>query len=386
MNKKTIGIIGGGQLGRFLGMEAKKLGFNINILDENKNVPAGKVGKMFLGSIKNSKNILELAKKSNFLTFETELADSQTLKKLKQVNPSPKTLELIKNKFEQKKFLKNHGLPVPEIVDIKNLSDLNTATKKFGFPFLLKAKFDAYDGRGNQTIKNHKDLNSAKEKLRHGEFFAEKFCHFTKEIAMVTAKGKNSQTVFYPLVETVHKNHICHTVTSPALVADAIHKEAKKIVNQTLKLLQGQGVFSIEMFLGKDGKIYINEIAPRVHNSGHLTMEAGETSQFKQHILAITGSKLGSSKQKTEVAVMQNILGQKNEPCKYKAFDGKFQNFAKLYKIKVPKELETANIFVHIYGKLESKQQRKMGHLTALGNSENKLKNQLELARKLIKI
>ncbi len=285
---KTIGIVGGGQLGRMLALAGHELGFEIIVLDPTPNSPAGQVAdKQIVGSFKNKDDILELAKNSDFITFEIESANAEALEELEArgvlVNPSSKTLKIIKDKFEQKVFLKNNGIPVADFALIENVEDCQRQGEIFGYPFLLKTRFDAYDGRGNFVIKNKDDILPAFEKLSKGSLYAEKFVPFTKELAVISARDMKGNTISYPVVETVHKNNICHIVRSPARVSEQIKSNAKELAGSVLKALGGVGVFAVEMFLTENEEIIVNEIAPRVHNSGHHTIEAFSASQFQQH-------------------------------------------------------------------------------------------------------
>lgn len=374
--KKRIGIVGGGQLGRMMTDAAHKLGFTVTVIDPTPNSPAGQVAdKQIVAHYTDEKAIRELAKLSDYLTFEIELANAAILDELSekglQINPSAKTLTLIKDKLEQKKFLRKNGIPVTDFVAVETINDVIVAGREFGYPFLLKARFDAYDGRGNALIKNESQIEDAFKKLGSKNLYVEKFVPFLKELAINVARNNKNEIVSYPVVETVHKNNICHTVTAPAPVEDIVKQQAKSFGEETMKHLNGAGVFGIEMFLTTEGNVLLNEIAPRVHNSGHYTIEACKTSQFEQHIRAITGMPLGSTDMIVPAAVMINILGERN---------GKAE----------PKGIEEAEkipgVTVHIYGKIETRIERKMGHLTAVGETLKEVHENALRARALISI
>jgi len=358
--KQVIGIVGGGQLGRMLVEAAHELGFQVAVLDPTPESPAGQIAdKQIIGDFKNPQKIEELAAQSDYITFEIELADSATLNKLvaqgAQINPSPWTLSLIKNKFEQKKFLAAAGIPVAEFMEVNFPEDAAEAGRRFGYPFLLKAKFDAYDGRGNIRVDKEGDITASFDKLSGRELYAEKFVPFDKELAVVAARSKTGDIHVYPVVETVQRNHICREVLAPAPIPVEAHGEAEELARKALEHLEGAGVFGIELFWVAEGpvagKILVNEIAPRVHNSGHFTIEGCITSQFEQHIRAVSGMHLGETKMKVPAAVMVNILGDRTGPS-------------------APKGAEEAEkipgVKVHIYGKHETRPERKMGHLTAV--------------------
>jgi 5-(carboxyamino)imidazole ribonucleotide synthase len=316
-----------------------------------------------------------LAKKSDYLTFEVELANSEILEKLSQqgiqVHPSAKTLSIIKDKYFQKQFLKDAKIPVADFIAVQTEQDIIEVAKKFKFPLLLKARFDAYDGRGNALIKTPADISKGLEKLAGRKLYVEKFVPFTKEIAVMVARSTNGEIATYPVVETIHQNNICHLVLAPAPISEATQKKAQKLAKKVMENLKGAGVFGIEMFVTKKSDVVINEIAPRVHNSGHYTMEACVTPQFEQHIRAITGLPLGSTKMIVPAAAMINILGDRQGPADAHGL---------LEVLKMP------NVAVHIYGKAETKIERKMGHITVIGDNLQTVKKIAQQVRKKISI
>lgn len=357
--KKRIGIIGGGQLGKMLTEAAHKLGFTVIILDPTPNSPAGQVAdKQIVGSFKDKNKILELAKISDFITFEIEGVNVEALEKLVahgiSVHPSPKVLKIIKDKFEQKVFLRKHNIPIANFSLIKDKEDCEKQGEIFGYPYLLKARFDAYDGRGNFLVNKKSEISEALKKLSGSSLYAEKFVPFKKELAIISARDTFNNIESFEVVETVHKNNICHVVRSPAPVSNQIKLKAQNLAKQVLEALEGIGVFAVEMFLTRDGKILVNEIAPRVHNSGHHTIEAYTASQFEQHIRAITGLPLAKPIARAKASVMVNILGNRNSKAQYQG-----EEKAKLIR----------DVNIHIYGKIETKKERKMGHITALGKT-----------------
>ncbi len=373
--KNKIGIVGGGQLGRMLTDAAHKLGFSVIILDPTPNSPAGQVAdEQIVGSFKDEKKIKELAKKVDFLTFEIKIANAEILsnlsKKLK-VNPSAKTLTIIKDKLLQKEFLNNAKVPTAEYIKIMTKKDIITAGKKFGYPLMLKARFDSYDGRGNMLIKNKNQIDSATAKLKGRLLYVERYVPFIKELAVMIARGTKGQIKIYPVVETSHIRNICDKVIAPAPVSLLVQKKARSVALNVLKYLKGAGVFGIEMFLTDGNKVFVNEIAPRVHNSGHYTIEACKTSQFEQHIRAVTGMSLGSTKMVVKSALMVNILGESSAKAELSGLDD---------------ALAIPNTKVHIYGKAETRIDRKMGHITVVGNTSKETLRKALMARKYITI
>ena len=374
--KNRIGIVGGGQLGKMMALPAKSMGFTVTVVDPTPESPAGQcVDAEITGGYSDAKATRELAKVSDFITVEIEHINTDTLAQLEKegvpVNPSPKTIEIIKNKFAQKEFLTKAGVPVAPYMAVDNKSDILAAAKKFAYPFFLKARFDAYDGRGNALIKNETDIDKTLEKFGDRKLYVEQFVPFEKELAVMIARGCNNEIVPYPVVETIHKNNILHITIAPARVDKKIVDKARNFAVKTMKHLHGAGVFGIEMFLTKDHKVLINEIAPRVHNSGHFTIEACATSQFEQHIRAITGLPLGKPDMVVPAAVMINILGERLGPVDVQGMD---------------KVLAIPGAYVHIYGKKETKPERKMGHITLIGDKiEDVLANAIK-ARELVSI
>lgn len=369
-----IGIVGGGQLGRMITMSAKKLGLYVVVTDPNPESPAGQVADLqILADYKDGKAIRKLAKMVDVVTFEIELANSSVLldilKKGKQVHPNPDTLSIIRDKYLQKVFLKNNHIPTAEFDEVTDLKNIEEIGEKFSYPFLLKARTDAYDGRGNYLVKNKSDIKKGIEKLRGRKLYVEEFAPFVKEIAVMVARTPQGKMKTYPVVETIHKNNICDTVIVPAGISKKAEERANTLAKKVMNCLGGAGVFGIEMFLLKNDSILINEIAPRVHNSGHYTVEACVTSQFEQHIRAITGLPLGDTSLLSKFSVMKNILGAKDG-------DGMPDGLEKALKIP--------GVSVHIYGKKDSRPGRKMGHVTVIGDSLPECIKKVERARKLL--
>jgi len=371
-----IGIVGGGQLGKMLTLEAKKLGFQVVIIDPAPRSPAGQVAdRQIVASVNDEKAIRQLARETDFLTFEIELANADILEELRsksvKVNPSARTLHIIKDKLKQHRFLQKARIPVAEFVEINNEQDAYRAAEKFGYPFLVKARTDAYDGKGNVLIQGQEDIRRAFKKLAGRKVYAEKFVSFAKELSVIVVRSTKGQIVTYPVVETIQKNNICHQVLAPALVGARVRRKAKHLAIQVMRHLRGAGAFGIEMFLTEEGKVLVNEIAPRVHNSGHYTIEACVTSQFEQHIRAITGLPLGAPDMISPAAVMVNILGERKGPARIKGL----QN-----------ALAISGVSVHIYGKAETKPERKMGHITVLDTNIKRALKKATRAREYIDI
>lgn len=377
---QVLGIIGGGQLGMMLTEAANKFPNEISeviVLDPTKGCPASQVGaKQIIADFKDKKAIIELASKADILTYEIESGNSDVLKSLEtttKINPSPDTLKKIQDKLIQKTFLAENQLPVAEFVEVISLDDLQQKIKKFGFPSLLKTRKNSYDGRGNFKINSEKDLKIAFNQFRDQSLMLEKYVDFRMEVSVIAVRNTKGEIGTYPLVENIHEENILRTTIAPARVSKEIIENAEQVAKKTMDVLKGAGVFGIEMFVTKNDQIIINEIAPRVHNSGHHTLQSSETSQFEQHLRAILGLDLGNT-QLLKNAIMWNILGPKN-------FTGKYKPIA----ISPQK-----GVFLKMYSKMTSKPKRKLGHLNVvdLDNSENidSLLKKLENLKKSIKI
>lgn len=370
-----IGILGGGQLARMSAFQAIRMGIDVAILEKIKNSPAGMLtNKEYVGWVNDKKLVKEFAKNCDLITLENEFIDSHILTEIenlgKKVLPSPATIGLIQDKYIQKKTLAKKGIPVPDFFEVKNLSDYSSLIKKLGNKFVLKSRKMGYDGYGNALIRSESDFNTEFFRLtkRHSELYAEKFVDFKKELAiMIVRNSKEINT--YPVVETIQKDHICHTVLAPAQITDAQIKLAKEIGVQAVRAVKGRGIFGIEFFLTKSGEILVNEMAPRPHNSGHYTIEACVTSQFENHIRSVLDLPLGSTDLVQPFAVMINLLGKKND-------SGIIRDYRKV--------LEDSNVHLHIYGKKQSRIGRKMGHITMLGNDLKKILSSLRKTEKNI--
>lgn len=356
---KVLGIIGGGQLGMMITEAAKKMSQEISkviVLDPTPNCPASQVGaEQIVADFKDENAIKNLAKKSDIITYEIESGNSEVLKSVEkdaEIEPSPETLRIIQDKFLQKSFLKQNGLPVPDFVEIDSVYDIKKAIATFGYPALLKARRDAYDGRGNYKINNESDIEKGFSYFDGKKLMLEKFVHFTMEVSVIAARNTKGQIRSYPLVENIHEENILRTTIAPARVSDEISKKAKDVAEKTMDVLKGAGVFGIEMFVTKYDEIVINEIAPRVHNSGHHSLQSSKTSQFEQHLRAVLGLDLGDT-QLVHPTIMYNILGSKD-------FEGEY----------IPLHLDEKNCFLKMYGKKVSKPMRKLGHVNIVSDGK----------------
>ncbi len=375
-NKKgfqKLAIVGGGQLGMMLKQAASSLQVEVAVLDA-KGTSAHQVGALLIeGGIKDFDSVLRLSEafgKDAPITIEVEHVAVNALQKLKDegfsVHPDPETLLMIVDKYAQKDYLRKNKIPVADFEEVSSEKDVKKLLKKWKKGLVLKTRRGGFDGRGNAVVKNMSDLESQKVKdmLDQGGLYAEKLFPFKKELAAILVRDLYGNVLCYPIVETVHENNICNMVIAPARVSDTVKKKAEKIGEQTVNVLQGAGVFAVELFLGDNGKILVNEIAPRVHNSGHLTIEANKTSQFANHVKAVVGLELGDTGMVSPFAVMINILRGVgiNKP--------------------IVEELSSRS-FIHWYGKegrMPPKDPRKIGHVTGLGDTYEDAMNAAQMA------
>ena len=349
---KILGIIGGGQLGMMLTEAAQNMKEEISkviVLDPTENCPAAKVGaEQIIADFKDEESIKKLSELSDIITYEIESGNSDVLKKLEantEINPSPETLRIIQDKFLQKQFLQENGIAVAEFEKVENREELEKMIEKLGLPLLLKTRRDAYDGRGNYKINSKSDIDDALDLFAGKTLMVEKFVNFQKEVSVIAARNTEGEISTYPVVENLHENNILRMTIAPGRVSEKVRKEAEEVAHKTMEVLHGAGVFGIEMFVTQDDRILINEIAPRVHNSGHHTLQSSNISQFELHLRAILGMELGDTSIKSPT-IMYNILGPHT-------FKGEYNVLHR----------EEENIFLKMYGKLESKPQRKIGHI-----------------------
>lgn len=347
---QTIGIIGGGQLGRMMALAAKASGFKIAVLDPTLNCPCAQVADIEItGQYTDIEALQKLADVSDVITFEFENISFEALDWLREHAYIPQGSELLKitqNRLTEKAAIIRAGAAVAPYFEVKETSDIYDKIDKIGFPCVLKTISGGYDGKGQLVIRTRADIEQAKALLQKGVCVLEAWITFDKEISVIVTRKASGDARHFPVAENIHIDNILHESIVPARISKKAENEA---VNQALQLaekLELVGTLAVEMFLTKDDEIIINELAPRPHNSGHYTIEACETSQFEQHIRAICNWPLASTAL-LKPAVMVNILGEHVEPIMY----------------NIPKQLDWK---LHLYGKDEAKYKRKMGHVTIL--------------------
>jgi 5-(carboxyamino)imidazole ribonucleotide synthase len=357
-----LGIVGGGQLGKMMAFEAKRMFMKVIILDPNKDCPAASLAdKLIIGDFSDEQKIYDLSREVDIITYEIELANATALNNLEEsgftVHPSPKTLSIIQNKYRQKKFLRENMITVPDFELVSSKEQLMDYCSNSGFPVLLKACEDSYDGRGNYLIRSEIEIGKALAHFSGRQIMVEKFVNFKKEISIMVARNSSGTISYFPVAENIHENHILKTSIIPARISKETERKAIDLAIMTMKSLKGSGIFGIEMFVDEEDNVLINEIAPRPHNSGHYSIEACSISQFEQHIRAILNYPLLQPILLSN-AVMINILGPNNYTGPYE-----ITGIDELFGIP--------GVKIHIYGKLETKPRRKLGHVTIVSNNSD---------------
>lgn len=348
---QRVGVIGGGQLAWMMANAAEKLELDLIIQTPHKNDPAVSIAKdIILAEIDDAQATTKLGNSCDVITFENEFINIDELSSIAENNvifrPNLSVLKPLLDKYEQLCYLRDLGLPVP------NFWEWGKEIESLSFPLVLKARRHGYDGQGTFIIN---DIESLKDR-GNSEFLIQEFIPFNREVAVIAARSVTGVVKVYPVVETQQENQVCRRVFVPDKNLELV-KEIEAIATTLLNSLKVVGVFGIEMFITKDNKVLINEIAPRTHNSGHYTLDACDTSQFEQHLRAVCGFPLGSTALKTRGAVMVNLLG--------------YESGENPYLTKRQKLANIPNASVWWYGKTESRPGRKLGHVTVLLDEEN---------------
>ncbi len=368
---RKIGIIGGGQLGKMLALKSKETGFSVAVLDPDPKCPAsGVADELIVGSFFDREKIKKLIDLSDAVTYEIETIDADYLLELEDkganIKPSPKILKTIQNKYEQKSFLLKNNLPVPEFKKVC-FEELFRLDK----PFVIKLDTGGYDGRGVFLVKSDEDFRDL-EFLKEKNFFVEELISIEKELAVIVARNRQGEIKVFPIVEMVfdEKYNILDYLLAPAHVDEVIKNEIFSLSTKIAQIFEQEGVMGIEFFLSKEGKIYINELSPRPHNSGHYTIEGCVTSQFEQHIRAICNFPLGSVDINGFSSVV-NILGEG-------------YGHAKIHGLEELLKIDGAHF--HFYGKSEVRPKRKVGHITIVSKEYGDLIEKTLKAKSVLKV
>jgi 5-(carboxyamino)imidazole ribonucleotide synthase len=357
-----LGILGGGQLGRMTLQAASRLGIDLVIAERFADSPAARMtarSLVFPNGWDDPERLDQLASMTTVVTLESEFVDWRVLEALQQrgveVRPSAACVGVVQDKLLQKQALARAELPVPAFCQVADPLSLVRAADELGWPVMLKARRDGYDGRGNLVVRSASEAESACRHLGWPDrtLYAEAFVEFERELATLVVRALDGQLVNYPVVETVQDPnlHICREVVAPADLPESVAAEAVAIARGAAEAVDAIGALGVELFLLRDGQVAINELAPRPHNSAHYSIEACWTSQFENHVRAVLGLPLGDPGLRS-AAAMVNLLGSHSEPIDLDS---------------VQRALAEAHAFVHLYGKADNRLGRKMGHVTALG-------------------
>ncbi|SEH11696.1 5-(carboxyamino)imidazole ribonucleotide synthase [Natronorubrum sediminis] len=385
----TVGVVGGGQLGRMLGEAAAPLGIEVIVLDPTPECPAAPVvSDQLVAGFDDEEAIRDLASCADVLTFEIELADQDVLERVEAetgtpVHPKPATLRTIHDKLVQKRELEDAGIPVPPFREVEDADDVREAIDDYGAPVMLKARTGGYDGRGNVPVESKDEAADALESVA-GPAMVEAFVEFEREVSVIAVKGEDDVATF-PLGENVHVEEVLRETIVPARSSADVTERAYEVARDVLEVMDGRGVYGIELFETSEsaradgdpgenraggGEILLNEIAPRPHNSGHWTIEGTHHSQFEQHLRAVLGWPLGETQLRSPT-VLTNLLA-----------DVEDERTAQLRDID--SVLETPDAHLHWYGKEQARPLRKMGHVTVSGHEEDAdVEALLETARDL---
>ncbi|MGV1789748.1 5-(carboxyamino)imidazole ribonucleotide synthase [Rhizobium sp. A37_96] len=352
MSAKTIGIIGGGQLGRMLAMAAARLNFRAIILEPQADCPAAQVAnEQIAAAYDDAAALAELAKRCDVVTYEFEnvpVSAAEELASRVAVYPPPKALEMAQDRLTEKQFINGCGIPTARFHAVDSQADLEKALADFGGQGVLKTRRLGYDGKGQRVYRSDADSpEGGYAALGNVPLILESFVSFEREISIIAARGIDGTVACYDPAENVHRNGILHTSTLPSGISEQTAAAAREAAEKILTALGYVGVIGIEFFVLADGSLIANEMAPRVHNSGHWTEAACVISQFEQHIRAVAGLPLGNPRRHSD-CVMTNLIGDDI--------------------LALPEWLRLDGTLVHLYGKTEARPGRKMGHVTTLAH------------------
>ncbi len=368
VNIHQVGVIGGGQLAWMMLEAAQQLGLEVvvqtpHVTDpalSNHSAESTLTVKAVLAPVDDAVATARLAQQCQVITFENEFVDLDALKDLEAqgvcFRPGLSVLAAVLDKYEQRRFLQSLGIPVPAFAVITPQADLSALG--FSFPVVIKSRRHGYDGQGTFVIHDAAELNQFWQGFAHEptnldqRFMVEAFVPFERELAVMAARSATGEIALYPAVETYQEQQVCRWTIAPVTLFPTTQIQIQKIATQLLETLEAIGIFGIELFLTPDGQVFVNEIAPRTHNSGHLTIDACNTSQFEQHLRAVCGLSLGDPSLHTAGAVMVNLLG--------------FETAVSDYLAQRQRLAEVPNATVHWYGKADAKPGRKLGHITVL--------------------
>ena len=369
----TIGVLGGGQLGRMFAMAARRLGYRVHTLAPDHDTPTGQIADVEINaSYDDLDAVRAFAQAVDVVTFEFENVSVNAIAEAEQhaiVRPNGRSLAVAQHRLKEKAFLVEHGLPVAPFAPIRGDADLAAAASTAGFPSVLKTATSGYDGKGQIRIDKADDLASAWDTLGRREAVLESFLDLDREISVIGARGVGGEWSSFGPIENAHARHILDVSVVPATVPAATAAQAIDVTRRVMEALDFIGILCIEFFVTADGRLIVNELAPRPHNSGHLTFDACRTSQFEQQVRAVCGLPLGSTELLQPAAAMANLLGdlwEEGEP-----------DWAAV--------LALPDIKLHLYGKSSPRPGRKMGHLTVLAATSAEARVRALTARDLLR-
>ena len=373
----TIGILGGGQLGKMMAAEAVRMGVDARLLSPKQAGPMQSYAGAQVGEWTDPDVLRPFTADCDVVTVESEWAPAaaaaEVLPDDTALWPSTNTLSLIKDKGVQKQHLADAGCPVPAFACCETLDEALDAAEEFGYPVVLKQYRGAYDGYGNATAASKDELREAWPDLATEDgAMVEAFADFARELAVQVARRPGGNQVVYPVAYTEQRDHRCHAVEVPADIDGEIANKAWHIAQKSVDAVEGVGLIAVELFEMPDGRVLVNELAPRPHNTGHYSIEGAATSQFENHVRAVLDWPLGDPSLRTPVAVMVNVLGRR---------EGTPPQTTGL-----PRALDTEGVTPHIYGKPDVRPGRKMGHVTALGADRADTRKRAEMAASAIEL
>lgn len=355
----NIGILGAGQLGRMLALAGIPLGYNFEFTGNASDEPAATTGKMHLTATDANAAAKTLANNCPVLSFESENTDVELVKELgktSQVFPGVDSLYFSQNRLREKTIFNELNIACAPFAAVNNLADLEQAVAEIGLPAILKTTTEGYDGKGQFVIKSNDQLTEAWQAIGEREAILEGFVNFKRELSIIAVRNQQGEIVFYPLVENHHRDGILRLTIAPAeQISDALQQQAETYIKALLERLNHVGVLALELF-DTEADLVANEMAPRVHNSGHWTMEGAQTSQFENHIRALAGLPLGSTAPRQPFAAMVNIIGEHGD---------------------LQQVLQMPNTYLHLYNKSE-RDGRKLGHINLVANTQQELDTALQ--------
>jgi 5-(carboxyamino)imidazole ribonucleotide synthase len=352
----TLGVLGSGQLGRMFAVAARQMGYRVQTLSPERDTPTGQIAdREWVAPYEDLDRVREFARSVAAVTFEFEnvpAATAEAISEIVPVRPAGRVLHTTQHRIREKTFLTESGFPVTRFRPVTTAEDLRAALAEVGYPAVLKTAGFGYDGKGQRRIDSADEIADAFDALGGQEGILEAFVSFERELSIVAARGAGGEVATYGVVENTHARHILDYTVAPARVAPEVSREAEEIARALLTALDYVGVLCVELFLTAGGRLFVNELAPRPHNSGHLTIDACATSQFEQQVRALCGLPLGST-ELLRPAAMANLLGD--------LWDAGEPDWASA--------LSDPTVRLHLYGKHDARPRRKMGHLTALADA-----------------